>query len=57
MTPSNQTAAMGGHTVRHCRKCELPREVCACSDAREYDRWWKIHGRRALQQAEAGDHE
>lgn len=25
----------------HCRTCELPKEVCACADAREYDRWWE----------------
>jgi hypothetical protein len=25
----------------HCRKCELPKKVCACADARAYDREWK----------------
>jgi hypothetical protein len=31
----------------HCRRCELPKDVCACADAREYDRWWKHTGSKA----------
>ena len=37
---------------RHCHKCELPKEVCACADASAYDTWWIKYGRREKQRKE-----
>jgi hypothetical protein len=35
---------------RICAKCELPKDACACADAKAYDRWWATEQGRIARQ-------